>query len=140
MRVTIRCDGCILTLVVRYLEPFHASAIERNEWLTYPKLVVAPPIWPCSRAVIARSIRGLFGEAKGNVQSRQEMASCNVNGICERDWQKNEITLRDRVKIVLDGGPCFFMARYDPSISKFDELVINGPADCSWEPLPKDVS
>src|SRR5215831_4578003 len=26
MRVTIRCDGCILTLVVRYLEPFHTSA------------------------------------------------------------------------------------------------------------------
>jgi hypothetical protein len=51
-----------------------------------------------------------------------------VNGICERYWQKNASTLRDSVIVVLDGGPCFFMARYDPSISKFDELVINGPA------------
>lgn len=50
-----------------------------------------------------------------------------VNGICERYWQKNASTLRDSVIVVLMADHVF-MARYDPSISKFDELVINGPA------------
>jgi hypothetical protein len=48
-----------------------------------------------------------------------------VNSICEvkynPDW-------RERLIVVVDGGPCFWHALFDPETRKFSDLEINGRA------------
>jgi hypothetical protein len=46
-----------------------------------------------------------------------------VNGFCEKYWKEDDpYSWRERLVIILDGGPCFFRLRYDPSTSQFDVL------------------
>ncbi len=48
-----------------------------------------------------------------------------VNALCSIDVNVN---LHERFVVVLDGGSCYFSVKYDPSLERFYDLVINGDA------------
>lgn len=58
------------------------------------------------------------------VTDSHQMRFVYVNAFCESppsDW-------KTKLYVVIDGGPCFWQAFYDPSTKKFSNLMINGRA------------
>jgi hypothetical protein len=125
---------------------FSGQQVERSPNVAWLKnMGVTPPFWTASLEDIGHAEGQLkqyaegVGEkefAKGLGKYKRQYVGYTdnrgkrrilVSGICERYWQEKEITLHEQVLIVFDGGPCFFTAHYDPSMSKFDDLFINGP-------------
>jgi hypothetical protein len=125
---------------------FSGQQVERSPNVAWLKnMGITPPFWTPSLESVGRAEGQLkpyaesvgekkFAESLGEYKrqyvgytDRHGMRRILVSGICERYWREEEVTLRERVNLVLDGGPCFFTVHYDVSISKFDDLFINGP-------------
>ena len=50
-----------------------------------------------------------------------------VSGVCEAHWPYVS-DWNTRLVVVLDGGSCFFVVKYDPESQEFMDLVVNGEA------------